>query len=273
MFILQACLTATLLPSFLMMRGPNSILSVVPNNVVDKDTVLQKTLLILRNRTYLYSCICNTVLLFMIQGAAFYLIEFMQDIFQITTMKAGTIAGILLAMTIIFGIIFGGIILDYAIKSMRKRDGQTCSLMEMCKLATKLTCVLFSLTAVPAPFLFSKPFINDLGVFCVCLSVVMLGICATIGPINNTILWSVDLKDRSFAKAISNVSLYIFGRVPAPIFVGFLKETWGWSWAYFYLGCHVGVALVFIVLAYIHAKKVVMSEELRVTLPSLVDDL
>lgn len=264
-FIFQAVLTAILAPSFLIMKGPDNILSVVPDEEVeDNDTVIQKTMVILNNRTYLFCCIGNSVLIFLLTGSAFYLIEFMQDVFLITAMKAGTIVGILLGATVIFGIVCGGIILDYAIKFRSKRFEHTCSLMEMSEIATKLTCITLTIAAASAPFLAFRPFTDQLYIFCTFFAFVMLAICIAIGPINNTILWSVELKDRSFAKALSIVSSYIFGRIPAPTIFGFLKETWGWSWAFFCMGCNVSVILITIGIAHYHAKSAVNMEMLKI---------
>jgi len=268
--IFQAILGAILLPSFLMLKGPKNILCIKSDRVVDSDSVLQKTMLILHNKTYLHSCICFTIITSMIQGAGYYLIEFIQDVFQVTAMKAGATVGILLGTTVIFGIFTGGIILDCVIKSSSKGGMRTCSLMEMCKIATKLTCISLSLVAFAAPFISFRPFINQLTIFCCFFSFIMLGVSLSIGPIANTILWSVELKDRSFAKALSNVFANIFGRVPAPVIVGYLKEIFGWRWTFFYSGSHVFVALVFIAVAHYHAKKTALRLKISTIRPSFI---
>jgi len=256
MLIVQAFLTAILMPCFFIIKGPENILSMDSSEVVeDTDTVLQKILLIFNNRTYLYSCIGNTVLVYMIQGVTFYLSEFMQDVFHFSIMRAGTMVGILVGVTVIFGIFTGGIILDWAIKSKAKADESTCSLMEMCQMALKVTSIELSLAAFPSPFVGFKPFSSQVIPFYSLFGFNMLLVCMTVGPINNAILWSVELKDRSFAKSISNVSTYLFARVPAPIVIGFFKETWGWSWAFFYMGCHVILAFFITTIAYFHAKR------------------
>jgi len=258
MLVAQAFLTAVLIPCFLIIKGPNNLLSIDSSQVrKDTDTVFQKIILIFNNRTYLYSCIGNTVLAFMIQGVMFYVSDFMQDVFHFSVMRAGTTVGILVGVTVIFGILTGGFILDKVIESKAKQAESVFSLMEMCQIALKLSSLGLSIAAITSPFLGFKPLISQHVPFYALFCFNMLLVCIAIGPINNAILWSVELKDRPFAKSIANVSTYLFARVPAPLVIGFVKETWGWFWTFFYMGCHVTLAFFIITIAHFQAKRTV----------------
>jgi len=267
MVVAQAFLTAILIPCFLIIKGPNNLLSIDSSQVrKDTDTVSQKIVLIFKNRTYLWSCIGNTVLVYMIQGVMFYLSDFMQDVFNFSIMRAGTTVGILVGVTVIFGIFTGGFILDWAIESKAKKAESVFSLMEMCQIALKLSSLGLSIAAISSPLAGFKPFSTQHVPFYALFCFNMLLVCMTIGPINNAILWSVELKDRPFAKSISNVSTYLFARVPAPLVVGFVKETWGWSWTFFYMGCHVMLAFFIITIAHCQAKRTVKLDQAKTEL-------
>ena len=103
----------------------------------------------------------------------------------------------------------------------------------------------------------------NLPLFCINLALAMFLLGVTTGSVNNAILWSVELKDRSFARALLNFGSYVLGRVPAPIIAGYLKETWGWRWTFFFLGSQNIVALIAMLSAYFHAKSAVKKEEIK----------
>merc|ERR1719410_2107385 len=67
--------------------------------------------------------------------------------------------------------------------------------------------------------------VHNIYFFVFCLFVVTLCVFATLTPINNTIMWIIPLKDRSFALALNTLLNHAFGDAFAPIVTGGLKDV------------------------------------------------
>jgi len=72
--------------------------------------------------------------MYIAMGYAFYMIEYIQEVFKLSLTIAGTLFGILTSTTSLVGTVLGSIILDLI---MKKQESST--LLVRCQVATKVT--------------------------------------------------------------------------------------------------------------------------------------
>merc|ERR1712130_1092862 len=91
-----------------------------------------------------------------------------------------------------------------------------------CRPALKL---LVFLSFISFPFGFIVTIWNEIPVFIVGAALTEFFIFASVGPVNNVILWSVLYEDRPLAAALNTLAIHALGDACAPIAVGAIIDS------------------------------------------------
>merc|ERR1719317_983357 len=241
-----------------MIKGPKNMLHLDPKETtVDTDTMGTKMKILSKNSTYLFAVAAYSAQTFTVGGASYYTIEYFQDQFGLTAASAGAIFGGVTVSVGFLGTALGGVVLD-RVKQKKNTTGD--DLMPLSLSAINIS-LLFMLLALGPALLF--PFINELTLVIILVSWCLLFIFMSLGPVNNAILWSVNLKDRTFAMALTVFSIHALGDAAAPVILGALEDRIGWSWALFIGMCPCILCTIFLFLARIAAKRAIANNNNR----------
>jgi len=230
------------------MKGPENILRIKDGNIQDSDTFWEKVQYIMRNKVWVFCTLSMSVENFLNTGFSFYLIQYVRDIYGVTPTDSGILIGGIVLVTVIFGSIAGGIILDRALKM----EQQTQIDMQMCESSTRIAMYVVTISSAISIVV---AFIEQLSLFCVILSFVLFTFLMSTGPINSSALWCLELKDRALGRSLTTVSYFLLGKSFSPVILGAMKEPLGWKWLIFFLSTQMITVAFFLFLAYRSAKK------------------
>jgi len=266
-FVVEAFLGLVVVILFCFIRGPKNMLYLDSKKILeDNDTMLTKLKILAANPTYLLSVGAYSAQTFTVGGASYYTIEYFQDVFGLTATTAGAIFGGVTVSVGFLGTALGGVVLD-RVKQKHNCDGDDLIPLSLAAINISL---LFMLLALGPALLF--PFIHELTLVVILVTWCLLFIFMSLGPVNNAILWSVDLKDRTFAMALSVFSIHAFGDAAAPVILGALQDSFGWSLALFIGMCPCVLCSFLLVLASISAKRVLNGRQNENRAPLLVEN-
>jgi MFS family permease len=234
---------------FLSIRGPKNILALRPyDDLDDKSKLREKLKMILSNKTWILCTSAFAFQNFIVGGCGYYLIQYVMDVYDQSATTSGIILGIITLVTVITGNILGGSTLDWVLQ----RKDNTENELEMCTSSIAVTILYMVLTIPPA---LSLVFIEQLALFCFILTVTMLLMWMGSGPLNTSILWSVELRERTFSRSLSNIILCLFAYAPAPVVLGALKESVGWKWTMFCtFALPILLVSILVVAYFVHRK-------------------
>jgi len=223
--------------------------------VEDSNSVWQKIKLLTKNKTWLFCSLATTVKMFSLSGFSFYMIEYIQETFGTSTTNTGILLGGITLITVIGGNVAGAVVLD----RLLVQKGCISEIL-MCEISTKIA-LLFSFVSIgPALFI---PFIKQLPLFCVFVVVGLIPVWMSTGPMSSSLLWCLELRERTFGKALTMVCYYLIGLALAPVTLGALKEAWGWTWMMFFLFSLTLVVTLLSFLAYRFALNAVKRKKLN----------
>jgi len=259
-FVVEAGLGLVMVIIFCLIKGPKNMLHLDTKKAVeDTDTMWMKLKILMNNPTYLLCVAAYSAQTFTVGGASYYTIEYFQDVFGLTATSAGAIFGGVTVSVGFLGTALGGAVLD-RVKQKSEKNCKDNNLIPMSLAAINIT-LLFMLLALGPALLFS--FLHELILVVVLVSWCLLFIFMSLGPVNNAILWSVDLKDRTFAMSLSVFSIHALGDAAAPVILGALEDRIGWSWALFIGMCPCILCTIFLFLARIAAKRAIANNNNR----------
>jgi len=253
-FLVEAALGMLIVIILCLITGPETILHLNSQRIAeDSDTMWTKLKILGNNPTYLLCVASLSAQTFTIGGISYYAIEYFQDVFNLTATRAGAIFGGVTVVVGFLGSAVGGVILD----TMKRKKEKQCvgdDLMPLA-LAAINTSLLYTLLALGPGLIF--PFVNELNKVVILLTWILLFVFMGQGPGNDCILWAVDLKDRPFAMSLCLFSIHAFGDAAAPVVIGNLEDSMGWSWAMFIGICPCALSSVLRMLAAIFAKRAI----------------
>jgi len=251
-FVVEAVLGLVMVILFCSIKGPKNMLHLdAKKKVEDTDTMWMKLSILMNNQTFLLCVGAYSAQTFTVGGASYYTIEYMQEVFGLTATSAGAIFGLMTVSVGFLGTALGGAVLD-RMKQKKEKECVGDDLMPMSLAAINIS-LLFMLLALGPALLF--PFLNELDLVIVLVSWCLLFIFMSLGPVNNAILWTVDLKDRTFAMALTVFSIHTFGDAAAPVILGALQDSIGWSWTLFIGMCPCALCSILLFLALFSAKR------------------
>ena len=173
-----------------------------------------KMMRLLKNRTFVLTCLGYAFLTFVIGTFAVEGIAYLQNVYVWSAQKAGVVFGIQLFVAGISGSVFGGLVLD----KMKSTFPEGTPAFMYCGSALRLLICL-DLIAFPCALVVVL-LAPSLPVFIVGGFVAEFCIFGSFGPVNNAILWSVLLRDRPLAVAMSQLTMHCLGDALAPVIIG-----------------------------------------------------
>jgi len=251
-FVVEGVLGLVMVILFCLIKGPkNMLLLDTTKKVEDTDSMSTKLRILLNNPTYLLCVAAYAAQTFTVGGASYYTIEYLQDVFDMSASSAGTIFGLITVTVGFLGTALGGAVLD-RVKQKNEKECVGDDLMPMSLAAINMS-LLFMLLSLGPALLF--PFLDELLLVIILVSWCLLFIFMSLGPVNNAILWSVDLKDRTFAMALTVFAIHGLGDAAAPVVLGALEDKIGWNWAMFIGMCPCVLCSFLLFLASFSAKR------------------
>jgi len=267
-FVVEAALGLIMVIIFCSIKGPKNMLHLdTKKKVEDTDTMMMKLKILMNNPTYVLCVAAYSAQTFTVGGASYYTIEYMQDVFDMTATSAGIIFGSITVSVGFLGTALGGAVLD-RVKQKNEKECVGDDLMPMTLAAINIS-LLFMLLSLGPALLF--PFLNELVLVVILVSWCLLFIFMSLGPVNNAILWAVDLKDRTFAMAITVFSIHALGDAAAPVVLGALQDSIGWSWTMFIGMCPCALCSILLFWARFSAKRYINEGDRNKRLPLLGD--
>merc|ERR1712079_412089 len=212
-FVLEALIGFSLVLFMAIMPGPTNMLeleSLAPSkkdkgfsNNVDDDTLWDKFSKMCTDFLLVLIIFGYTTQTFVIGGLSFFGVKYMQEEYDLSAAEGGEIFGAVTLTTGIGGTLLGGFLLDRMKKGIPPEDEYS---MARTSLRLIIPLMLFS-----TPISMVTWWIHSLPVVAVLLFFMETALFASITPINNAVMWIVELKDRSFALSLTSLTIHALG--------------------------------------------------------------
>jgi len=221
-FIGESVISILLVLSLFYIPGPANMLQLDPTRIKQEDDpVCTKFSKLATNATYCFIVLGYASQTFVVGGLTFWSVKYLHKVYNFSEAMAGSVFGAVALLSGLVGSIAGGILLD-GIKGDEERYKQLTLAGLKLVLPLSLVAFLFGMWAMIYHNIYS---------FLICVSIAELAIFATVGPINNIVLWSVPIDERPFAMATTTLVIHILGDSPAPFIIGWFSDIWGWRTA------------------------------------------
>merc|ERR1719285_1538545 len=135
---------------------------------------------------------------FTVGGMSFFEIEYYQEKYNLSAGSAGIIFGGMIVFIGFFATMLGGAVLD------KVKQGWINDSMGISYVALKLSLLYMLLALVGAGF----PLVNDVALALSLNGWCFFFLCLCTIPLNSNILWSVELKNRSFALSMNQFCIH-----------------------------------------------------------------
>jgi len=245
-FFVESIISTVLVLTLCFIPGPATMRVLDPSLAdVEDDPLCTKFYKLMTNATYIFVVLGYASQTFVVGGLTFWSVKYLEEVYGLSETKAGTIFGALACSSGLLGSVAGGWMLD-ALKGNAVRYNKLTLAGLKLVLPLSLVAFLFAMWAMIYKNFWS---------FVVCVFIGELAIFATVGPINNCVLWSVPMDERPFSMATVTLVIHIIGDSPAPFVIGWFADAWGWRTAMVVGTIWLAPPLLCFALAYIVVKK------------------
>ncbi|KAH9249866.1 hypothetical protein BASA81_012357 [Batrachochytrium salamandrivorans] len=204
-----------------------------PNNIDRNSTrvgalqsvVWKEVMLCLKSSTFLLTVMGLGMYTFTTAGLAFYMPQYLQHArpcdkrWKFTNKEADMAFGAMAMVAGFFGVLLGGIVLDYM--SSTSPDATSSS----SQVANALKIGFFQLV-VATGLLFCAIFVSNVVVFFLLSGVGVFVVFSTTTPSSRALLSAVPTEARPTAMALSNLLVHLFGDVPSPVLIGAVSDSY-----------------------------------------------
>jgi MFS family permease len=163
---------------------------------------------LLRNRTYLLSCLGYAAWTFAIGGLGVWTPSFLERVRGLPRQEATVTFGAIVLFTGFAGTFAGGWIADYLLKWTKQSYLWVCGVSML--IAAPVAFVAFTNA--------SKP------VYMTAIAIAEILVFASTGPVNSAIVNAVSPTERASAVALSIFIMHLLGDVPSPPLIGILSD-------------------------------------------------